>query len=289
MEFSKVSMRFFYPLAEMAIPYFSDLESDLKRAGMKQLSAQEFLSRCILFTTVVFVVSLPIFSVIFTFFLQNFLFGFLSAITASFFALAIFFIVYVNYPRLVIGEKTKKIDNQISFAAVHLSTLASTKLPLNKVFEIFSNFSAYGEITNELSKIQSDMRIFGLDINTALERAIERSPSKNLKELLWGIFSTNITGGSIEIYLREKSKNLMSDYRMKLRDFSNQLSIYIEIYMTAVIIGAIFFVILTSIVAGIMGTGQQILFIQFFLIFIFLPVVSTLFIYLVRASTPGGE
>jgi flagellar protein FlaJ len=203
--------------------------------------------------------------------------------------LAIAFIAYVNYPKIIIGEKTKKIDDQISFAAVHLSTLASTKLPLDKVFEIFSKFSAYGEITNEFSKIESDMKMFGLDINTAIERAVERSPSKNLKELLWGILSTNTTGGDIDIYLREKSKSFMSEYRMKLRDFSQQLAIYIEVYLTAVVLGAVFFVILTSIVAGITGVGQQVLGLQFFLIFIFLPIVSALFIYLIKSSTPGGE
>jgi len=195
----------------------------------------------------------------------------------------------VNYPKIVIGQKTKKIDDQISFAAVHLSTLASTKLPLDKVFEIFSRFSSYGEITNELSKIESDMKMFGLDINTALQREIERSPSKNLKELLWGILSTNIAGGDIETYLREKSKNFMSEYRVKLREFSHQLSIYIEIYLTAVVLGAIFFVILTSIVAGITGVGQQVLTLQFFIIFVLLPIVSALFIYLIKISTPGGE
>jgi flagellar protein FlaJ len=288
MKFGKISMRFFYPLAEIIVPYFSELRSDLKRAGIK-LSVQEFLSQGIFLTTLAFIVGLPFLSIILTFFLKNFLFGFLTAITSSFFILAIIFIVYINYPKIVIGQKTKKIDDQISFAAVHLSTLASTKLPLNKIFEIFSKFGAYGELRDEFSKIESDMKMFGLDTNTALQRAVERSPSKNLKELLWGIFSTNISGGDIDIYLREKSKTFMSDYRMKLRDFSHQLAIYIEIYLTAVVLGTIFFVILTSIVAGLTGVGQQVLALQFFLIFILLPVISALFIYLVKISTPGGE
>jgi flagellar protein FlaJ len=189
----------------------------------------------------------------------------------------------------VIGEKSKRIDNQISFAAVYLSTLASAKLPLDKVFDIFSKFGGYGEITDEISKINNDMKMFGLDVNTAIEKAVERSPSKNLKELLWGILSTNMSGGDVETYLKEKSRSFMSEYRMKLRDFSHQLGIYIEIYITAVILGAVFFLILTSIVAGIVGTSEQILTLQFFLIFIFLPAVSAVFIYLIRYISPGGE
>jgi flagellar protein FlaJ len=194
----------------------------------------------------------------------------------------------VNYPKLVIGQKSKRIDDQISFATVHLSTLTSTKLPLNKVFEIFSKFGSYGEITNEISRINNDIKMFGLDVNTALERAVERAPSKNLKELLWGILSTNMSGGDIEIYLKEKSRNFMSEYRTKLRDFSQQLGIYLEIYITSVILGAVFFLILTSIITGIAGTGEQILTLQFFIIFLFLPLVSAVFIYMIKFITPGG-
>jgi flagellar protein FlaJ len=194
----------------------------------------------------------------------------------------------VNYPKLLIGQKSKRIDDQISFATVHLSTLTSTKLPLNKVFEIFSKFGGYGEITNEISRISSDIKMFGLDVNTALERAVERAPSKNLKELLWGILSTNMSGGDIEIYLKEKSRNFMSEYRTKLRDFSQQLGIYLEIYITSVILGAVFFLILTSIITGIAGTGEQILTLQFFIIFLFLPLVSAVFIYMIKFITPGG-
>jgi flagellar protein FlaJ len=287
MKFAKVSMTFFHPLAEAILPYFPELKSDLKKAGIR-LSSVEFLSQGILYMLLVFIIGLPIFSVIFAFFLKSFLFGFLSSITTCFFILSIFFILYVNYPKLVIGQKSKRIDDQISFATVHLSTLTSTKLPLNKVFEIFSKFGGYGEITNEISRISSDIKMFGLDVNTALERAVERAPSKNLKELLWGILSTNMSGGDIEIYLKEKSRNFMSEYRTKLRDFSQQLGIYLEIYITSVILGAVFFLILTSIITGIAGTGEQILTLQFFIIFLFLPLVSAVFIYMIKFITPGG-
>lgn len=286
MKLGRISLRFFHPITEAVLPYLPDLKSDLKRAGIK-LSVKEFISYGIFMIVVIFVISLPVLSVIFAYFLQSFLFGFLSSITACFFLLSIFFIAYVNYPKILINRKAKKIDDQISFAAIHLAILASSKLPLDKIFETFSKFGGYDEITKEISAINNDVKMFGLDVNTAIERAVERSPSKNLKELLWGILTTNLTGGDIEVYLREKSRNFMSEYRTKLRDFSHQLGIYIEIFITSVILGSVFFLILTSIVAGISGTGQQILLVQFFLIFVFLPAVSVMFIYLVKVSAPG--
>jgi flagellar protein FlaJ len=288
MEVPREAAKIFYPLAETITPYFLGLKVDLKRAGMKT-SVQEYLGKGVLLMFLIFFIGLPLFSFIFAFLFRNFLFGFISSFTFILSFLAIFFLVYLNYPKIKISGKSKKIDNQIAFATVHLSTIASSGVPLDKIFGIFSKYSTYGETTDEIRKINSDMTMFGLDVNTALERAVDRSPSKSLKELLWGILSTNLTGGNLGIFLREKATSFMSDYKRQIHDFSHQLSLYLEIYLTAVILGAVFFVILTSIVAGIAGVTSSVLLMQFFLIFIFLPAISLIFIYLIKIATPGGE
>jgi len=288
MEIPKEAAKIFYPMAETITPYFLGLKVDLKRAGMK-MSVQEYLGQGIFLMFILFFIGLPLFSFIFAFLFKTFLFGFISSFTFVFSFLAIFFLIYLNYPKMKIGGKSKKIDNQIAFATVHLSTIASSGLPLDKIFDIFSKYSSYGETMEEIAKIKSDMTMFGLDVNTALERAVDRSPSKSLKELLWGILSTNLTGGNLGIFLREKATSFMADYRRQITNFSHQLSLYLEIYLTAVILGAVFFVILTSIVAGIAGVTGSVLTLQFFLIFIFLPAISIIFVYLIKVATPGGE
>jgi len=288
-QYTKVSMRLFYPLTDVLISYFSGLKVELKRSDMK-VSVQEYLSMGILLTFIVFGFEISFLSIIFVILLKNFLAGFLTAITASFFLTAIFFLSYVNYPKILIRSKSKNIESFLPFASLHLSTIASSKIPLSKIIQIFSKFAPYGDFTNEIKKIDSDVSMFGLDVNTSLERAVERTPSKNLKELFWGILSTSRSGGNLEVYLKEKSRNYMAEYRRKLYEFSHQLTVYIEVYLTAIILGAVFFVILTSIMSGIGGTGSNTLFLQFFLIFFFLPAVSAIFLIMIRSTTPpGGE
>jgi flagellar protein FlaJ len=253
------------------------------------MSLQEYLSMGVLLTAIVFGFELPLLSIIFVLILKNPLSGFITSITTTLILTSIFFISYINYPKILIRSKAKNIENFLPFASLHLATIASSKLSLSKMFQIFSRFAPYGELNNEIKKIESDISLFGLDVNTALERSIERTPSKNLKELLWGILSTNRSGGDLSVYLKEKSKTFMDEYRRKLYEFSQQLTIYIEIFLTAVILGAVFFVILTSIMSGIGGAAGSTLSIQFFLIFIYLPLVSVMFIWLIRTATPGGE
>lgn len=278
----------FGSLTDYMTPYFPGLKNDLKKAKFK-MSVIEYLSGGIFLSFLVFAVELPLLSFVFGIIFGNFLAGFLTSITMSFFLLAILFLSYVNYPKAVIRQRSNSIEKAIPFASLYLATIASSKLPLAKIFEVFSKFGEYGEISSEFNQIENEISIFGIDANTALERAIDRTPSKNLKELLYGILAVNRSGGDLSIFLKEKSKNFFQDYKRKLYDFSHQLSVYIEIYLTAIVLGAVFFVILTAILAGISGTASNIIFLQFFLIFIFLPVIASVFILLIKAATPGGS
>ncbi|MHA1744034.1 MAG: type II secretion system F family protein [Candidatus Heimdallarchaeota archaeon] len=287
-EFNKIAMWLFSPVTEVIAPYFSTLILDLKRAGIKA-SAEEYISKALLISLIIFLLEFPFISIIIGILTKNFLFGFVTSFTISSFLTAFFFLFYINYPKMIIKDKAKEIDKFLPFAALHMATIASSKLALHRILEIFSKFNAYGELNNEIRRIVSDIKMFGIDVNTALEKGIERTPSKNFKELLWGLLSTNRVGGNLSLFLKEKSKSLMEDYRRKLYEFSHQLTVFIEVYLTAIILGAVFFVILTSIMSGLGGVGSNILLLQFMLIFIFLPAVSAIFIFIIRQMTPGGE
>lgn len=286
--YSRLAFRLFSEVSENVTPYFIDIKSDLKKARMRE-SLQEYLSTAILTCFVIFLVELPIFSLIFGFIFQSFLFAFLTAITVALFLTVAFFFLFLNYPKTIIRDRSKKLDDSLPFASLYLSTISGSKLPLHKMLEIFSRFSGYKEMVREVNSINDDIKIFGLDVNTALERAIERTPSKNFQELLWGILSTIRAGGDLTNYLKAKAKDLMEDYRRKVREFSHTLTIYIQIYLTAIVLGSVFFIVLTGIVAGVMGGAGNILTLQFILIFLFIPLVSTFFIFLVKTSTPTGE
>jgi len=52
----------------------------------------------------------------------------------------------------------------------------------------------------------------------------------------------------------------------------------------------IFFTILTSIMSGISGgSSTDMIVLQFMMIFVFMPLISMLFIIMVKSITPGGE
>ena len=290
--YTKISFRFFSQVSEQLSDYFGDLKQNLRKARIK-LSLQEYLSIVIMTCFIIFLSSFPALSMFFGFIFAQPALAFVFSLSICVGLTALTLMIFLQYPKMLIAEKQKRIDNALPFAALYLSTVASSKLPLHKTFEIFTKFSEYGDLTDEIKSITNDVKYFGIDINTALERAVQRSPSKSLKDMLWGILSTIQSGGDMARYLKEAAVNLINEYRRNLYEFSHQLTLYIEVYLTAMVLGAIFFTILSSILSGLgsqgMPSAMSVITIQFLIIFIFMPAVSVLFILLVKSITPGEE
>jgi len=287
--FEKMAMRYLDKYIEPHLEVFSDLKIDLKRSGMRK-TLEEYLATSLLMCIILFVIELPVFSLIFSLLGLGFLFSFFMATTASVLVCSFFFLMFVNYPKFLIRDKSRSIERTLPFAGIYLATIASSRLPPHRIFEIFSKFKEYGEVSYEAKRIVADMRMFGLNVYDSLEKAIDRTPSKDLRDLFWTILSTLKAGGDLHVYLGEKSLSFLNDYRRRLDEFSQSLSIYLEIYLTALVLGTIFFIILTSVMSGFTGmVAENIIFVQFFLIFLFVPLISVAFIILIKSSTPGGE
>jgi len=101
---------------------------------------------------------------------------------------------------------------------------------------------------------------------------------------------TNVmtTGSDMPTFLREKSRAFMQEYRRSLDEFSQKLSTIIEIYLTVLIVGSIFFVILSSIMSLFSSDMSLTLsFAQFVVIFLVMPAVSVGFIMLLKSISPS--
>ena len=286
--FTKTAMRYLDKHIQPHLELFTELKKDLRKSGLRK-SLEEYLAMSIFTCIILFIIELPVFSLIFSILGLGFLFSFFLAITTSVLICAFFFLLFTNYPKFIIRDKARSIDRTLPFAGIYLSSIASSRLPPHRIFEIFSQFKEYGELNEEIKKIVTDMKVFGLNVYDSLERAVERTPSKELRDLFWAILSTLKAGGDLSIYLDEEAKSFLSEYKRKLNEFAHSLSIYLEIYLTALVLGTIFFIILTSVMSGFTGlVAENVLFIQFFLIFFFIPLVSTAFIILISSSSPGG-
>jgi len=284
----RYAFRMFGPYVKNIVDFFPDIKKDLKKANLKY-SVEEYISLAIFTTLIVFVAEMPIFSFIYGILFEDFLFSFVFSFTTSGAIAMLFLYLFSQYPKLVAKQRASNIDDVLPFAIIHFTTILKSKIPLHEAIKILSQFKIYKEFWKEISLLSRDIFFFGLDVATSLERATERCPSKKMTEVLWGILSNFRAGTDIVKYLEQKSRELMEDYRRRLYEFAHTLSIYIEVYLTAIVIGSIFFIILTAIFTSISGVGQDVILLQFLLIFALIPAISMIFMLMVKKAAPGGE
>lgn len=281
----KMSLTLFGYVSFYIADFFPDLSLDLKKAKYKRFT-YEHISFSLFIALLVLTFIFPFSSFILSFFSRSPIVGFLLSALISFGSFFGTFFIIINYPKTVAKSIAKAVDSFLPFFTLNLSLLVSAKLPLDKSFLMIGRFKMPKDVQKEINPIIRDLSL-GSDINTVLEKATERASSENFKELLFGILSLNKTGGDIGRYLKEKSRTYLLEYRRKLSDFARKVGFFAQIYLMAIIAFSIFLTVLLSIFGAISGVTDLALLMQFFIIVVVIPLVSLMFVFLLKSIIPA--
>lgn len=284
-----LSFKFFGRSLEPFVGYFESIKYDLLKANMG-FSLTEYVYIMFFTLLLLFAVEFPIIVIIIAIILKDALIAFLFSFTITTVVLLLVFFLFYTYPSMSSGKRKKNIDAALPFGTTYLATIASSGAPPIAMFKILSQFKEYGELSKETGKIYRDVEAFGMDLVSAIRKTAARTPSEELKELLWGMDTVITSGGNVGNFLHEKSRGFISEYRRRLEQYSRTLGLLIEIYLTIVLVGSIFFIIMTALMSilGGGGGGISMIFIQFLVIFVALPFASIGFIGLLKAISPSA-
>ncbi|MBI2040934.1 MAG: type II secretion system F family protein [DPANN group archaeon] len=196
-------------------------------------------------------------------------------------------LLVLYYPAMAASERKKKIENALPFATIYLNTISRAGFPPQDLFKMIAKFKEYGEVSEEAKKISNEVHALGLDLPSALNNAVARSPSNSWTELLAGMKTTITIGGDLGQFLSEKAKGFVADYQRRLQEFSNFLTLMIEIYITLVIVGAVFFIITTSIMVSIGGVPVALVkALNYAIVLVGLPVMTAAFLLMIKGASP---
>ncbi len=267
---------------------FRELGNDLVLADM-QYTLHEYLSIALFSSSLIFTVSAPSISVIVGVMnptVSGIIAGLITGLFIGVFLAVGTFIGFYMYPKVIVGQRRSDIKNNLPFATMYLSTIAGTGTPPSALFKLLGDFEEYGEISRESEKISRDIRTFGADSTQAIRAAAQRTPSEEFKELLWGINSVITAGGDLRSFLQTKSKSFMADYQRRLDKFTDTLSLLVEIYITLVIVGSVFLIIISTIMSAFGQNPLLIISVQLFTVIILLPMAALMFIIIVKGVSP---
>lgn len=285
-DYAEIAYDQFGGLALEIVPYVQDFNMTLNKANIK-LSLPEYiaLSIGVVVTSMLFVLS--VFGTIFT--LSGGLSGLVSALMFTVVMGIIATALTYIYPVLKVSNRRTQIRDMLPFATMYLSTLAGTGSSISEMFANLAKVDEYGEVSEEAAKIHRDIDTFGMDINEALRRGAQRTPSEDFEELLRGMEHILTTGGSVREFLRERAAKLMDDYERRIEKFADQLGLLVEMYITIVVVGSIIFTAMSAVMSSFTGFAPGfIVALQAVLIFIGLPLISGMFILFIKGIAPGG-
>ncbi len=282
-----LSFKFFGRSLEPFVGFFESIKPDLIKSNLG-LSLTEYVYVIFFTMLVTFIIEFPLLVLIMSILLKDAAIAFLFSFTLTIIILLLIFFLFYTYPSMISKKRRKDIETSLPFATTYMGTVASSGAPPATMFKVLAEFKEYGEISKEAEKIYRDIEAFGMDLPGAIRKTASRTPSEELKELLWGIDTVLTSGGELSDYLHEKSRLFMAEYRRRLEQYSRTLSLLVEVYLTVILVGSIFFIILTALMS-IIGGGANIFisFLQFLVVFIVLPCVSIGFIILLKSIAPS--
>ena len=277
--FAGLSYAYFGWFGRRMFQFSKGISKTLEAANIR-IHPETYLSMC----GFAFFVSLPIFAVtaVVGFFL-------LSPIMLVLLSVPLLILVlFLLYPRFAAMNRGSNLDSEVPFAASYVSVLASGGISPFKAFEKLKDVDFLPQLSAAAKIVYIDTRARGIDPITALEESAKHVPSNDYKEFVLGYASTLRVGGDTEHYLLRRTEIMFDNRKTKIKIIGERMALLMETYITVSILLALALYVM-YIVTKIMPVGSLELFSAgSFIMFsyIFLPVISGVFLYLVDVTAP---
>jgi len=211
------------------------------------------------------------------------LFLVIAALLLAFFS--VFFIFYF-FPRIKVWEIRRKIDGHLPYAISYISAMATIGVVPYEIFKKLSEAEEnYGEVSMEAKRVVRDVELLGFDFITALRNLASVTPSVHLRTFIQGAVTTSLSGGEMGTYFIHKAKEYMEENRKRFSDFITALGMISEIYITGLVAGPLFFIVMFTSMMMLRGASPVILMV---IIYGMIPLGSIIFILLTDTLTPEG-
>jgi len=147
-----------------------------------------------------------------------------------------------------------QIEGALPHMVNYMETLASAGLPPEHIFERVAEANINPAVTRFARMVVAYVRLFGMDIVSALRRALEASPSVGLSRLVAGMMGVISTSGDLRSYLAFEGEALLRAQRDRLRRLVSSLGFIAEVYVGLVMVGPVIFVIMSVVLDMLGGT-----------------------------------
>ncbi len=192
--------------------------------------------------------------------------------------------IFLIYPGIMAGERRRNIDSTLPYAINYITAMSTAGITPAEVFRLLGNSEIYGESAVEARYITREVDVFGKDLLDALRLAGQYTPSNRMRDFLQGAIASISSGSNLTEYFRNKSEQYMRENRQEQKAFLETLGLISESYVTALVAGTLFLIILQSIMSTISSNSSPMF--LYAVIYGIIPMGSIMFVILIDAMTP---
>jgi flagellar protein FlaJ len=212
----------------------------------------------------------------------------IGTILITIFSLLVFggltYLVFILYPGLEAGNRRRNIDASLPYAINYITSMSTAGITPAEVFRLLGSSSIYGQSAVEARYISREIDIFGRDLIDALRLVSSSTPSRRMKEFLQGTMASVASGGNITDYFRTKAEQYALENRQTQKMFLETLALVSESYVTAMVAGTLFLIILQSIMSVLSGDNRPMF--LYAVIYVMIPLGSVMFVIMISSMTP---
>ncbi|HUT38135.1 MAG TPA: type II secretion system F family protein [Methanoregula sp.] len=212
----------------------------------------------------------------------------IGTIFITIFSLLVFggltYLVFILYPGLEAGNRRRNIDASLPYAINYITSMSTAGITPAEVFRLLGSSTIYGQSAVEARYISREIDIFGRDLIDALRLVSASTPSRRMKEFLQGTMASVSSGGNITDYFRTKAEQYALENRQSQKMFLETLALVSESYVTAMVAGTLFLIILQSIMSVLSGDNRPMF--LYAVIYVMIPLGSIMFVIMISSMTP---
>lgn len=192
--------------------------------------------------------------------------------------------IFLVYPSIIAGNRKRNIDATLPYAINYITSMSTAGITPAEIFRLLGDSPIYGESSVEARYVAREIDIFGRDLIDALRIVSASTPSRRMKEFLQGAMASISSGGNLTEYFRTKASQYALENRQTQKLFLDTLALIAESYVTAMVAGTLFLIILQSIMSVLGGESTPIF--LYIVIYMMIPFGTMMFIIMISSMTP---
>lgn len=234
-----------------------------------------------------FIVSLSTFTYVFQWPFTTLL---LNVLVVSLVVSALTGLMLAIYPYYKRGEAKNRLEDGLIYFLSYMAVLSASGMSIERILEKVSEVEDNPPLVHLAKKFIMNVKLFGMDVKTALTNIAEMSPSKALTKQIESIRTAVATSGDLRSLLVYEVDRQLQVKRERLKAKLNSLVYIGELYVTLMVVTPTIFIIviaILSVMGGASTGGSPILQLNI-IVFLGIPLVGAAFVVILD-QTMGRE